>query len=341
MKANPPPLLSSSYNRFRQLARASWMSVVIACGANLLLQAANNNAAAHGSRMIGAALAGLLALVGIASGITALFGIHRHGRKGLLWPAITGVCLWLLLFGLALPTLFRTRRLAAIPNPTSLLPAIHSPTAMRIQDDTIGFSFDLPDGYEPFAPSAKPSEYSHAFFRQVPNEPTRVLLVKPLGGTLAPQRLRPEDLPPGGSVSLTAFNWRGLKVDGVRVVEQIGDTGCMSLEANRMLLVKPPSGTLPPQGVRPEDLPPGESISLTAFKRSGLKVNQAREVEQIGDTGYVTFNVQIPLRTQAVQIGFGGATAVESQIRTLAEQIVSTMDGETNWQALSSIHEKR
>jgi len=271
MSLEPPPLASSRQKRYFQLAQASWLTVVSACGVNFALQTASGPSPAPGSRIGGAVVVGALALIGLLSGIIALFGVRRYGRKGLLWPAITGICLWLLLFALAVPVFSQTRKMALRPKSMSLRPASHSPTAHRVQDSTIGFSFDLPEGYESFAASAKPPGYSHAFVRQVPNQPNRFLLVKPLGGTSGRERLNPQMLPSGGSLSLTSFDWRGLQVDGIRVPEKSGETA------------------------------------------------------------FITFNVQIPLRTQAIQLGIGGPAEQESELRALVEQTLSTLEGETNW----------
>lgn len=41
--------------------------------------------------------------LGIVSGIVALFGIRRHGTVGILWKAVTGLCLFAILIALALP----------------------------------------------------------------------------------------------------------------------------------------------------------------------------------------------------------------------------------------------
>src|SRR4051794_38103557 len=100
MSADPPPVPSSRRKFLLELARASWMSVIIAFGINIALSAAGQS---EWTRTISAVVGGSLALTGLVAGIVALCGVRRHGRQGLLWPAITGVCLWLLLFGLAVP----------------------------------------------------------------------------------------------------------------------------------------------------------------------------------------------------------------------------------------------
>lgn len=247
------------------------MSVIIAFGANFVLQASGAGANSQGTRMVSAILGGTFAVIGIVAGIVALFGIRRYGRKGLLWHAVTGIGLWLLLFVLALPVVFKARQLAALRKPTPLAPVTRLPNATRVADAELGFSFDLPEGFEALAPAAKPPKYRHAFARAVSGEPSRVILVEALGGTLPKKRLSPQDIAARKSISLLSFNWRGLEVDGVRVPEKLQDTD------------------------------------------------------------YLTFNVQIPLRPQAIQIGFGGPAESESQLRSLAENVLATLDGNSTW----------
>jgi hypothetical protein len=268
MITDPPPVPPDRRKVFVELARASWMSVIIAFGANFLFLGSQHSSSRWSTR-INAILILFLALAGLIAGIVALCGVRRYGRKQLLFPAITGLCLWLALFGLAIPPYLRVRKMVSLGKPTPLIPVKHSPAATRIEDKEVGFSFDLPDAYEPFL--VKPQGYRHAFLRKVENEPNRVLLVKLLAGTLPRQRLKPEEMPAGRSVSLTSFDWRGVQVDGLRLPEKLDEKD------------------------------------------------------------YLTFNVQIPLRRQAIQLMFGLPAESESEIRPIVEQVLSTLEGETNW----------
>jgi hypothetical protein len=258
-------------NVFHGCAKVAWISVVLSIGVNLFIQTTTHNYGSEWSRLIGGIFTLLLAIAGVVSGIVALCGIPRYGFRGLLLPALTGLCLWALLFAIAVPTFLKARAKALSQRRAVVLaPAVHSAGATRIQDAEMGFSFDLPDGYEAFPATAKPEGYRHAFLQRPDNEPNRVLLVKSLGGTLGRQRLKPEEIPAGKSVSLATFHWRGLEVDGIRVPEMAGELA------------------------------------------------------------YLTYNVQIPLRGKAIQLGFGGPASAESQLIALAEQVLSTLEGETN-----------
>jgi len=65
-------------------------------------------------------IAGLIIiLIGLISGIVALFGIPKHGKKGILGKALCGVIIPLVLLGLAIPSImagFMEARSQAIKN---------------------------------------------------------------------------------------------------------------------------------------------------------------------------------------------------------------------------------
>jgi len=273
MNVNPPPLPSSGQKLFRQLAQVSWGTLIVSFVYNFFFGGNNATSASRAFPLINAIFVSAFCLTGLVAGLVALCGVRRYGREGILWPAITGVGIWLLLFAIAIPAFTRARSRAlaqrAALQPTKLEPAVHSLTAIQVEDHDIGFSFDLPEDYESFPSTAKPKGFSHAYLRQVPLEGNRLLLVKPMGGTLPRKRLKPQELPPGKTVF--TLIWRGLEVDAVRVPEKSGNID------------------------------------------------------------YVTFNIQIPLRKQAIQLTFAGPAEVESQVRALAERTLSTLEGETNW----------
>ena len=221
---------------------------------------------------IPAIFAGLCVIVGVTSGIIALFGMRRHGREGLLIPALIGIGLWVFLAAIAIPAFNAVRRKAlALQRPTSLAPATHDAQASQIRDTDLGFSFDLPEGYQEFAKSAIPPGVRFAYVKPGGTAQNSVLLVKPLGGQLPRRHLRSDEVPGGKSFSLLTFPWRGLAVDTVRVEETINGAA------------------------------------------------------------YLTFNVQIPLRKEAVQISFGGPAEQEAPIRLTAGRVLSSLEGESNW----------
>jgi hypothetical protein len=276
-----PPLGSSvpkaaAGRSFRALATYSWASILLSVAVNLLMPGMAQSSHTREEVLGKAIVQALFAVTGLLAGIIALFGIPKYGRKGLLWPALCGTCVWLLLVALALP-IFNAARQKALQVRASkaqqiqLTPVVHLPEAVRISDSKLGFSFELPPEYTPLPADKKPASYRYAYWKQVPGNAPSVVVVTTLNGTISPNdHLDPKSIPPGKAGSYTRFVWRGLEVDGFRV---------------------------------PETTPAGS---------------------------YVTFQVQIPLKQQAIQIGFGGPGDDETTVRALAARVLSTLDGPLN-----------
>ncbi len=197
MDITPPPLPSSSKALFRQLSQVSWISVLVAFVGNIFLNIGGRATSGIAGK-IPAIFAGLCVIVGVTSGIIALFGVPRHGRKGLLLPALTGIGLWVFLAAIAIPAFNAVRRKAlALQKPTPLAPATHDPQASQVRDTDLGLSFDLPEGYQEFAKAAIPPGARFAYVKPGGNSQNSVLLVKPLGGQLPRRHLRSDEVPGG------------------------------------------------------------------------------------------------------------------------------------------------
>jgi hypothetical protein len=256
------------------LALFSWLSIILALLAGAAIPLLGKSIETATAAMIGGGLVLLLAVAGFLSGIIALCGMGTHGREGILAPALTGLLLWMVLgfFGLlgsiAVPSFLRARQRAIeARKPLVLGPATHALGAKQVEDPEAGFSFDLPEGFATL-PGEGNKEYTHRFQGHAADGSRAFILVKRLPLAFPRRRLLISDLPRGKSVSLTAFSWRGVEVDGVRV---------------------------------PETTPNGD---------------------------FLTFNVQIPLPKQFVQIGVGGAPAAEEGLRALAVQVLDSLEGE-------------
>ncbi len=173
-----------------------------------------------------AILAGLPIVAGIGCGIVALCAIPKYGHKGLLRPALVGLFFWLILAALAFPVFQNVQRRAAKIHAAQaqridLTPATHAPGAERLQDAELAFSFDLPAGYQPVPAGSLPKQFRYVYIRPVAGEAASAIMVTFLGGTILPSdHLRPEHMPPGQGTTLTTFSWRGLPVDGLRVLEK-------------------------------------------------------------------------------------------------------------------------
>ena len=81
----------------RQAAKASWLAPFIAIVMGFFGNAlANSNPDGPSSRTVSlvvGALALIIVLAGLILGVLALFGIKKHGARGILVPAIVGIVL--------------------------------------------------------------------------------------------------------------------------------------------------------------------------------------------------------------------------------------------------------
>jgi hypothetical protein len=101
-----PPHVPGKSNFAQQAAKASWMAPVIAIILGFL---ANNSRDRSGSLIMAFANMGLIT-IGFALGIVALLGIRRHGREGVLGPAIIGLVINGLFLAGFVAILFLARR---------------------------------------------------------------------------------------------------------------------------------------------------------------------------------------------------------------------------------------
>lgn len=74
---------------------------------------------------------------------------------------------------------------------------------------------------------------------------------------------------------------------------------------------------------------PGASLQTEKWK--AFEVEAFRVPEQIGDQRTLTFNVQVPIAPQAVQIAVTGEESAEPELRSHLQFILANLEGKTNW----------
>src|SRR6266481_662331 len=115
----PPRIPSETRSSiFHQAATASAFAPLIAIALTVFSSAGRTNLDLQSQRpvaLIVGIVSSILILIGLVCGIVALFGIRRHGKKGILTKALWGIIIPLLLSGLAIPN-FMAARSQAIKN---------------------------------------------------------------------------------------------------------------------------------------------------------------------------------------------------------------------------------
>lgn len=107
-----------------------------------------------------------------------------------------------------------------------VLPPSHLTAASIITDDDCGFTLTLPDGFVP-----KPElvvdqpDIVHGFVLVDPtnDEVGIILLIEKLHGTIARERLDPEDMPLELRAGIFTTQWQDFDIDVVTVPEQLGE----------------------------------------------------------------------------------------------------------------------
>lgn len=74
-----------------------------------------------------------------------------------------------------------------------------------------------------------------------------------------------------------------------------------------------------------------DTAEITRRKWRGLEVDVAMTTSKDGDFTTLMYNMRIPLRPKAIDVVVAGAEADRKELSRLADQLLASMDGETNW----------
>lgn len=79
------------------------------------------------------------------------------------------------------------------------------------------------------------------------------------------------------------------------------------------------------------DMPAGFRGNLSSASWKGFEVQVISIPETIGSIDAITYNVQIPLKPEAIQIKLFGGSDRKEYLRNLLPQILAGLDGQSNW----------
>lgn len=194
---------SNSRNTFKRLAHASWVAPLLAFGVGVLVVVSQSGKV--GPSKVQAVVGPALLLIGLVSGIAALAGMTRVGRRGILVPALIGTALNLGLVSAALlPILFR-------PKPTTLEPLARVNVQRVLTDTNLGMSLEIPLDFVglPQPRGSQKGDYVFVKGDTTDKELDLILSVRALPGTLPRRRrLQTNDVPAQTNAMLRTFNWR-------------------------------------------------------------------------------------------------------------------------------------
>jgi hypothetical protein len=218
-----PPSLPDAKKKFQEMARASWLTPIVATVVNVALVTSQIGKSSS-PNPVQIVLGPVFVLGGLVLGIVALFGIRKYGSRKILAPALIGIGINIFLIVMAASPLIR------LPKRVRLQPEVHLPNSRLLKDERLGFSMDVPEGFREFPEGKRTPTIEHVFIKESTDagEARKVITVERMNGILSKnQRLTLEriqkHMPAGVTAEVASRNWRGLKVDTiVAAVEQNG-----------------------------------------------------------------------------------------------------------------------
>lgn len=106
-------------------------------------------------------------------------------------------------------------------------------------------------------------------------------------------------------------------------------------EPDLLLFIEKMHGWISQERLTQESLPPGSNVKLLTAHWRGFEIDAFEVPESMDVVDFVTFNAQVPLRKNAVQIKAFGPADRRAEVKAALEESLRGLDGETNWHAIS------
>jgi hypothetical protein len=98
-----------------------------------------------------------------------------------------------------------------------------------------------------------------------------------------------------------------------------------------ILFIERMRGTIGREHLKREQMPWGFQGRLFTMHWQGFEVDAIEVSERLGDVKYLTYNVQIPLKKEAIQIKLGGPAEQKTEMLKWMEESLDGLRGESNW----------
>jgi hypothetical protein len=102
-------------------------------------------------------------------------------------------------------------------------------------------------------------------------------------------------------------------------------------KANSGIIVSRMRGVMGRDKIDPKLLAKAPHVSLVSEKWKTFDLEVMRVPEKIAGLDLVTFNAQVPLKPEAIQLSVAGEASHEAELRTILRTVLATVDGQTNW----------
>ena len=95
--------------------------------------------------------------------------------------------------------------------------------------------------------------------------------------------------------------------------------------------VQPLGTTLPHRHLEAKDLPKDKEAVISQISWRGTMVDAFRLSETNNGKQYISYNVQIPLKTEAIQLMFGAPADRETELKSRVNTLLASLDGQSDW----------
>jgi len=100
------------------------------------------------------------------------------------------------------------------------------------------------------------------------------------------------------------------------------------------LMIEPMGGTIGRERLKPQDIPTNIHGEIGSPVRwNGFDLDQFIVYERLHEQQYLTYNVQVPLKPQAIQLKLVGPSSRNAELEQLMAQTVLQLNGQSNWLA--------
>jgi hypothetical protein len=98
-----------------------------------------------------------------------------------------------------------------------------------------------------------------------------------------------------------------------------------------LLLIEKMGGVINRERLTKQNMPSGFNGELFGSTWQGFDVDGIKVAERVNGIDTVTYNVQIPLKREAIQVGLFGRADHQEMLRPLLHQVLDGLNGKSNW----------
>jgi hypothetical protein len=102
-------------------------------------------------------------------------------------------------------------------------------------------------------------------------------------------------------------------------------------EPDIILFIEKMDGVMDRERLDPAQMPPGFRGRLFITQWQGFEVEAFEVPEQVGEVEFVTYNVQIPLVQNAIQVKLFGPGDQRAKLKVMLKGILAGLQGPSNW----------